>query len=138
MEVFKCDKCGKYIDNVGHKRIVKLVGREVMWDFSGATKEVELCTDCYKELQEYLGIEETPKAAVSHEPDLRYRQEEWIPCTERLPEKGQYVLCSVDRRDEINECRVIITMFQDNDFWHNGRIYAWRPLPEPLEKEEEE
>lgn len=111
-------------------------------------------TLCYQQFENYL-LDDTPvdktldimsiitdtvntTAGISHEPDLKYRQEEWIPCTERLPKEGQYVLCSVDRRDEINECRVIITMFQDNDFWHNGRIYAWRPLPEPLKKEEEE
>ena len=138
MEVFKCDKCGAYIDNISQKRLVKMIGLE-RYEFGKNTKTVELCPNCWVELEDYLGTKvEEPKAAVSHEPDLRYRQEEWIPCTERLPEKGQYVLCSVDRRDEINECRVIITMFQDNDFWHNGRIYAWKPLPEPLEKEEEE
>lgn len=38
MEVFKCDKCGAYIDNVGHKRIVRLVGRDYDQDFS--TKEL--------------------------------------------------------------------------------------------------
>ena len=76
MEAFKCDKCGAYIDNVSQKRLVRMIGLE-RYEFGKDTKTVELCPNCWVELEDYLGIEvETPKVAVSHETDLRYKGEE--------------------------------------------------------------
>jgi len=63
------------------------------------------------------------------------KKDEWIPCTKRLPEEDQYVLASV--RPENAQYRVIISRFRDNEYWHDGRIQAWKPLPEPYEEEEE-
>lgn len=56
----------------------------------------------------------------------------WIPCSERLPNKGQYVLVSTD------ENRVITATFE-GDYWGSvfdldwEEVLAWMPLPKPYE-----
>ena len=51
----------------------------------------------------------------------------WIPCSERLPEDGQKVLCSIDGN-------IAISRYGGEGFWVNGRIEAWMPLPKKFEK----
>lgn len=57
----------------------------------------------------------------------------WVPCSERLPEKEEYVLLSLVNLD-------IVIGFRANteDYWYYGGQYlthnnviAWMPLPEP-------
>lgn len=51
----------------------------------------------------------------------------WIPVIERLPEEGQKVLCTVTNEEH----SVVIMYFKDASYWHDGKISAWMPLPEP-------
>lgn len=66
-------------------------------------------------------------------------RQKWIPCSERLPETGEYVLCSQDNGD-VGEGKLL-----DYGRWHIcydqtcHRPYwvkAWMPLPEPWKGEE--
>ena len=52
----------------------------------------------------------------------------WIPCSERLPVKGQSVLASVCAEDV--KWKIIIVDYKEEDFWFDGKIDAWQPLPE--------
>ena len=56
-------------------------------------------------------------------------QDDWIPVSEGLPEVGEYVLASV--HDDYADCNIIINKYGEQAFWSNGRITAWRSLPEP-------
>ena len=61
---------------------------------------------------------------------------EWIPTIERLPEYGQLVLCSVtDKHITGNKTYIIINERSDLQFWTDGTITAWQPLPEPYKAE---
>lgn len=53
----------------------------------------------------------------------------WIPCSELLPAYGQTVLASVCAEDA--EWKIIIACYKEEDFWLDGKIDAWQPLPEP-------
>jgi len=70
------------------------------------------------------------------------RNLDWIPCSERLPEKDGKYLCTVNR-----ELRVVRTMFYRPSAWdaenkckwktsddfyaYDWFVLAWMPLPEP-------
>ena len=56
---------------------------------------------------------------------------EWIPVSERLPEKDGQYLVTYDREDEI---KVNISYFDRHGFWV-GNVVAWMPLPEPYKAE---
>jgi len=60
---------------------------------------------------------------------------EWIPVIERLPENGELVLCSVA---DSNHSVIISCVDTNQSYWHNGKIYAWQPLPEPYKAESED
>ena len=62
--------------------------------------------------------------------------ERWIPTIERLPEIGDTVLCSVKTHE--SDHRIIICKYCAEEFWKDGRIRAWQPLPEPYYKAESE
>lgn len=54
----------------------------------------------------------------------------WIPCSERLPETGQYVLVSMDMN-------YVATATFQGDYWESNfdldweEVLAWQPLPNP-------
>lgn len=62
------------------------------------------------------------------------RQEEWIPCSERLPEKsGSYLVTtySDDISQYISDIDQFIYNGMPNGYWINGDdVIAWQPLPE--------
>ena len=62
----------------------------------------------------------------------------WIPCSERLPSKKQVVLANVSYSNPSinNGNHVIISEYRGEDFWHNGIIIAWQPLPAPYKPKE--
>jgi hypothetical protein len=59
----------------------------------------------------------------------------WIPTAEMLfPRYGQKVLATV--RTDVATHEVIITTYERQEYWHNGIITAWQPLPAPYQKGE--
>lgn len=56
----------------------------------------------------------------------------WIPVSERLPEKGTYLICTDDG--------YIATIMYDRDMgWLlSSNIIAWMPLPQPYKAESED
>lgn len=60
---------------------------------------------------------------------------QWIPCSERLPEAGKYVLRTIRKFGWHGEeyWSVDIGPYNTND----GSIIAWMPLPEPYKEGEE-
>lgn len=60
-------------------------------------------------------------------------QAQWIQVSERLPNFNDIVLASVNI--DYDELKVIIIVYEGEEFWFNGKIKAWRPLPEPYKGE---
>lgn len=63
------------------------------------------------------------------------KEPKWIPISERLPKFNDIVLASSD--SDYPELRVILTVYSAEEFWFNGKIKAWMPLPEPYKEESE-
>lgn len=73
-------------------------------------------------------IQEAIKKAMDCMPTIGRLQEEWIPCSERMPENGHYYLWCSDMGSV------------QSDYYWNGfekeqkygyNIVAWMPLPKP-------
>ena len=66
---------------------------------------------------------------------------EWIPISERLPEKNVWVLVTVEqsgmRYQEIMRRNNYIEGWTDNIDNYTDEITAWQPLPEPYKAESE-
>lgn len=66
-------------------------------------------------------------------PSARPEQpEQWIPCSERLPERNGYYLVT-GRRGAVNKL-----LYQDGYWYGNWKVFAWMPLPEPYREERTE
>ena len=59
--------------------------------------------------------------------DMAISAVKWIPVIEKLPKMGQKVLATVTNEKH----SVIIITFGNDSYWHDGKISAWMPLPEP-------
>ena len=71
--------------------------------------------------------------AVRNIVTLTENKGEWIPTIERLPEIGDTVLCSV-KTPECIDHHIIICKYCAEEFWKDGTIRAWQPLPEPYKE----
>lgn len=98
----------------------------------GNTFKADMCNIMVAELNMILHmIDEQPKA------------DEWIPCSERLPDEGKEVLISYDYDSfdiEMTPKRylgVMIGCYEDSEWWSSGKwtdgVTAWYPLPDPWE-----
>lgn len=69
-------------------------------------------------------IEELPSA----QPDPQ-----WIPCSERLPDKNQICIVTDDKRDITYEYGFHPETYDEVNGWTylGHKIIAWMPLPEP-------
>ena len=67
---------------------------------------------------------------------MEYWNNVWIPCSERLPKKDEYVLCSLNENNPTIIHTVIIARYDGADYWHNGIVLAWQPLPAPFKQKE--
>ena len=77
-----------------------------------------MCIDVAKRLQELL--------------DKKLRISEWIPCSERLPEKDGAYLCTMDGELCGEEKPFTGMCGIENDVWDEPEnVIAWMPLPEP-------
>lgn len=67
---------------------------------------------------------------------------EWIPVSERLPEKNLWVLVTVKRYGycylEIMRRHNYKEAWTDGSSFYTYEIIAWMPLPEPYKAESEE
>lgn len=75
--------------------------------------------------------------------------QKWIPVSERLPDLDKYVLCTVNDQGEGNEVAMmcLTTSIRADDYywtdyaceysWELCEVFAWMPLPDPWEGEEE-
>lgn len=64
---------------------------------------------------------------------------EWIPCSERIPEKTGYYLVQLSRKlpnEDYSDRVVVLYNGEDKEFMTYKRlITAWQPLPEPYQTE---
>ena len=66
--------------------------------------------------------------------------QEWIPCSERLPNKSGDYLCTIPL-DEVDTYTEVLTFhkgrfYEDDDEWgatYHDDVLAWMPLPKPYE-----
>jgi len=58
----------------------------------------------------------------------------WIPVNVRLPEFNDIVLASTD--SDYDELKIILTVYNAEEYWFNGKVKAWMPLPEPYKESE--
>ena len=91
-------------------------------------------------LEDFLGACDDDDRPDSHDEAIKMaiaalREPNWIPCSERLPEIGQTVLCQC--RANIME---LLKLDSEMDWYKyaehvymNGFVIAWMPLPEPYE-----
>lgn len=56
----------------------------------------------------------------------------WIPCSERLPEYGESVLCYFGTDEDFGVNHIID---EEDGEWFDDGVTAWMPLPEPPYKE---
>ena len=97
-----------------------------------------------KEISQYLGVEyasctEDVKTLINEQPTIA-DMNEWIPVTERLPEKDKYVLVSfenytgldIGRYDEDEEGNAFYPGDDEDPYIRYGLfVNAWMPLPDP-------
>lgn len=69
-------------------------------------------------------------------PHVTPTHKEWIPVSERMPNFNDIVLANTD--SNYDESKVIIIVYNADEFWFNGRIKAWMPLPKPYRAESED
>ena len=67
---------------------------------------------------------------VSELPAADVQPVKWIPVTERLPKKHQYVLVTYNGLD--GSRLVVVTNWNPNT-WIESNSVAWMPVPEPYE-----
>ena len=87
------------------------------FDFVGSNEDIEFLTALEMAIK---ALEQEPK---------------WIPVSERLPNFNDIVLASTN--SDYDELRVNLTVYSGEEFWFNGKIKAWMPLPEPYKAESE-
>lgn len=81
---------------------------------------------------------------MARELQQRREAERWIPCGERVPEEGQYVLCVYEDGECVTD-NVALCQFRyhngepifhdDGSNWPAANITHWRPLPAPPTQE---
>lgn len=76
-----------------------------------------------------LDIWQTLGAIVDNYPSAENKRE-WIPTSERLPEIGQCVLCSLG---EFSDHQIVLAQYSSAKWW--DYVEAWQPLPEPYKAE---
>ena len=88
-------------------------------------------------LDDYCELNDEGKEVFRMAVDALERSK-WIPCTERLPELWDYVLCSQINGD-VGEGKLL-----DDECWHicydqshrkKSWVVAWQPLPEKFKEE---
>ena len=97
--------------------------------------------DSYRDLLNELNITiindwETIKLLREQNEKLKEQVPKWIPCTMRLPESDDKVLCqTVTKKGAVN---FVIGYHMDGRWCcgMNSNVVAWMPLPEPYKGEQ--
>ena len=86
-----------------------------------------------------IGIQRGYENAVLHYAKMALKQ--WIPCSERLPDKNGFYLCTTKDGETILEFNFGNPHYKDepsfvSDFLGrcNPYVIAWMPLPEPYKE----
>jgi len=89
----------------------------------------------------FAGNHSALKALINMQPTIE-PEPQWIPCSERLPEKdGRY---QVTRYDYVANTEFIDILWYEENLWWNRHstgdyaVTAWMPLPEPYKERREE
>lgn len=106
---------------------------------------VQMLVDVIEQIEENEGIEivdrpmgwesvrDYAEEVVSDIPSAENKGE-WIPCSERLPEKNGFYLVTADHEHDRELRSADIYAFADGDwFTIHDDIVAWMPLPKPWE-----
>ena len=99
--------------------------------------------ECIAEVK-HSDIPESSKKKIMNVLYEQLHKEEWIPCSERMPEIYENVLGQFHVQDEqgIKVCMSILSVdydgrwTDDHDYTPFGKVIAWQPLPEPYKGEE--
>ena len=112
---------GRVINMINEKRLIEeLTGLATSNETMGYLTAFDVVQDC-------IGIvEKQPKVG------------EWIPCSERLPDKAGFYV--VTKRQRSGEIQVALGSYRPlfNEWSGNGNfkdVLAWLPLPEPYKGE---
>ena len=62
-------------------------------------------------------------------------QGEWIPCSERLPEKDGFYLVTVTDGEQIAVCKMPFVESEWRGNWFDDEVIAWMPLPSAYQGE---
>lgn len=83
-------------------------------------------------------VEIVKKLVEEYNQDSTKNNQDWIPCSERLPEDKVDVLVWQDNMHSIAWFNKQTKHWYSNDFSvdESKNVIAWQPLPEPYEREE--
>lgn len=89
----------------------------------------------------FPSVSRTRARTMLHEVPSAQPEQKWIPCNERLPEDGRYL---VTRFDFVtNTCFLDILWYEKGVWWNrlytgDFAVIAWMPLPEPYREGEQD
>ena len=129
------------------KLIEEIRKRRDYWESEAA--EYDEAGPKYEYLMDMCGGKANELTTILSIIDKQLRVEEWIPCSERLPEKnGIYIVDDrVFNSPWIHTAGFEVSsqawcenhgVYYDDKYgrYEDGRVTAWQPLPEPWEGEE--
>lgn len=81
------------------------------------------------------GIQRGYEDAVLHYAKMALKQ--WIPCSERLPKKGNTIYMTTLDYGELGRATGQRFFYNKHIGWEDDAVVAWMPLPEPYKEETE-
>lgn len=99
-------------------------------------------SDCYKYAGVYVKVIQDMIEQLQGDLEQDEKENDWIPCNERLPEIGQKILCQSKNRSG----EIFVGIYRDKgkykdspyfDWKQNGfpSVISWMPLPEPYKED---
>ena len=90
----------------------------------------------FKEQLEIFGGEHHEAMKVAIE---ALEKQRWIPCSERLPKYMEKVIACIDLKVAKDaKHQILIGEYFQEDYWKDGRVKAWMPLPELYKEGDQE
>lgn len=69
---------------------------------------------------------------IDEQPTIEIPRVEWIPCSERLPQKSGWYAVTVKKYGRVT---IELSVHIEGEPWCADNAVAWMPLPKPYEKE---